>query len=174
MKAARSPRFQSDAERCNIAAISCGGSPSGIFGAEQAAAIESNTTHDARRTVFFSLTWPRERLLETLPRSSLPVVLAAAFLLPGLLLLRLLRRLLPGLRPRLLGGFLFLLGLRLGRGARVRLFHRHRWAGRWRGCRGEHRLHETRPGPTALRHIHLLKHRISPMLIRCGGGVGGL
>src|SRR6266542_1237007 len=151
MNPARSPGFQSAAERCSIAAISCGGSPSGIFGAEQAAAIESNTTHDARRTVFFSLTWPRERLLETLPRSSLPVVLAAAFLLPGLLL-----------------------RLRLGRGARVRLFHRHRWAGRWRGCRGEHRLHETRPGPTALRHIHLLKHRISPMLIRCGGGVGGL
>src|SRR6266542_3332578 len=151
MNPARSPSFQSAAERWSIAAISCGGSPSGIFGAEQAAAIESNTTHDARRTVFFSLTWPRERLLETLPRSSLPVVLAAAFLLPGLLL-----------------------GLRLGRGARVRLFHRHRWAGRWRGCRGEHRLHETRPGPTALRHIHLLKHRSSPMLIRCGGGVGGL
>src|SRR6266542_3119189 len=174
MNPARSPSFQSAAERWSIAAISCGGSPSGIFGAEQAAAIESNTTHDARRTVFFSLTWPRERLLETLPRSSLPVVLAAAFLLPGLLLLRLLRRLLPGLRPRLLGGFLFLLGLRLARGARVRLLRRHGWAGRSPGCQGGHQLHEARPALTALRHIHLLKHRIAPMLIRCGGGVGGL
>src|SRR2546427_13244219 len=35
MKPARSPRFQSDADRCSIAAISCGGFPNGILGAEQ-------------------------------------------------------------------------------------------------------------------------------------------
>src|SRR5438093_12192087 len=35
MKPARSPRFQSDADRCSIAAISCGGFPNGLLGAEQ-------------------------------------------------------------------------------------------------------------------------------------------
>src|SRR5207245_3469672 len=46
--------------------------------------------NDARRTThgFVLLTWPRERLVETLPRMSKPVVLAAAFLLGGLFLLR--------------------------------------------------------------------------------------
>src|SRR5437870_3555586 len=34
MKPARSPRFQSDADRCSIAAISCGGFPNGIVGAD--------------------------------------------------------------------------------------------------------------------------------------------
>src|ERR671923_361377 len=155
MKPSRSPRFQSDAERCSMAAISCCGSPSFSRGAEHATTA-IKTTHDARRTVAVSLTWPRERLVETLPRMSKRMVLAAAFLLArlflgGLFLLR--------LRTRFLGGFLFLLCLRLGRGAR--LFHLHgRWSRRGRRGRREHRLHEPRSRPTALGEVHLLKHRI--------------
>src|SRR5690242_8057011 len=150
MKPARSPRFQSDAERCSIAAISSGGLPNGIFGAEHPIRIEMGTTYHAPRT-FFSLTWPRERLVETLPRVLYRVLLAAAFLLRGLFLLC---RFLPGFGPRfLLGGLLlgslFLLRFRLGRGAR--LFHRHRRRGRRRRRRrGEHRFHEPRSRPTAL------------------------
>src|SRR6266849_2349107 len=129
MKPLRSPRFQSAAERRSIAAISCGGLPSGIFGAEHATNSEVGTTYHAPRIVV-PLTWPRVSW-----RAGLP----AAFLLGGLLLF--LRRLLPCLRPRLLGGFLFLLGLRLGRFAR--LLHRHgRWRRHRRGCRREHRFHE--------------------------------
>src|SRR5216683_1810329 len=170
MKPLRSPRFQSAAERRSIAAISCGGLPSGIFGAEHATNSEVGTTYHAPRIVV-SLTWPRERLVETLPRVSWRAGLPAAFLLGGLLLF--LRRLLPCLRPRLLGGFLFLLGLRLGRFAR--LLHRHgRWRRHRRGCRREHRFHEPRSGPTAVRELHLLKHRIFSYAGRCGGVVGGL
>src|SRR5205823_8255472 len=152
MKPSRSPRFQSAADRCSIAAISRGGLPR-VGGAEQAVAIMDKTTYDARRTIFLSLTWPRERLVETLPRMWYRVVLAAAFLL-GRLFLRgfsLLR-----LRTRFLGGFLFLAGFRLGR---ARLFHWHGRGRRRRWRRREHRLHEPRSRPTALRYIHLLKHR---------------
>src|SRR6266550_8583427 len=175
MKPARSPSFQSDAERCSIAAISCGGLPNGSFGAEHPITIEMGATYHAPRT-FFSLTWPRERLVETLPRVLERDLLAAAFLFSGLFLLR--RFLLLGLGPRFLfGGLLFggllLLRFRLGRGAR--LFHRHRrGARRRRGRRGEHRFHEPRSGPTALRELHLLKHRIFSSADRCGGVVGGL
>src|SRR5262249_33642448 len=114
-------------------------------------------------------TWPRERLAETLPRMSEPDLLAAA-LLGGLFLLR--RFLLFCLRPRLLGRFLFLLGLRLGRRARPRRPRRllHRLRRRHRGrCRGrwEHRLHESRSWPTALRYVRLLKHRIFSYAGRC-------
>src|ERR1051325_5988652 len=101
------------------------------------------------------------------------VVLAAAFLLRGLLLFC---RFLLGFGPRLFRRFLFLrLGLRLGLGRRCRVVHRHRRRGRRRrGRRWEHRLHETRSGPTTLRYIHLLKHRISPMLCRCRAAWVGL
>src|SRR6266851_1212512 len=151
MKPLRSPRFQSAAERRSIAAISCGGLSSGIFGAEHATNSEVGTTYHAPRIVV-SLTWPRERLVETLPRVSWRAGLPAAFLL---------------------GGFLFLLGLRLGRFAR--LLHRHgRWRRHRRGCRREHRFHEPRSGPTAVRELHLLKHRIFSYAGRCGGVVGGL
>src|SRR5438093_13027757 len=85
MNPARSPRFQSDAERCNIAAISCGGFPNGSFGALHAITIESQRTDDARRIVLSSLTCPRERIVETLPRMAKRVVLAAAFFLGGLI-----------------------------------------------------------------------------------------
>src|SRR5690349_24705248 len=119
MKPARSPRFQSEAERCSIAAISCCGSPRFSRGAEHATAAASRTTHHVPRTVV-SLTWPREHLVETLPRMCKRMVLAAAFLL-GCLLFLLCRFLLLRFRPRLLGGFLFLLRLRLGRRARRRL-----------------------------------------------------
>src|SRR5438552_3241890 len=133
--------------------------------------------NDARRTThgFVLLTWPRERLVETLPRMSKPVVLAAAFLLGGLFPLRDL--LLFCLRPRLLGGFLFLLRLllRLGLGRRARrLFHRHRRRRCGRGRRREHRFHEPRSRPTALRYVRLLKHRIFSYADRCRGVVGGL
>src|SRR2546422_9839743 len=57
MRPARSPRFQSDAERCSIAAISCGGLPSGIFGAEQAIDARSMTAYGVGRTICL-LTWP--------------------------------------------------------------------------------------------------------------------
>src|SRR6266850_1555341 len=52
MKPVRSPRFQSDADRRNIAAISCGGLPSGIFGAEQAITSDTESTHHVPRTIF--------------------------------------------------------------------------------------------------------------------------
>src|SRR6266566_8071236 len=171
MNPARSPRFQSDAERCNIAVISCGGFPNGRFGALHPITIESQTTDDARRIVLSSLTCPRERLVETLPRMAKRVVLAAAFLLGGLLLL-LRRFLLLCLGPGLLGGFLFL--LRLGLGRARRLFHRHRWHRRGRGRRREHRFHEPRSRPTAVRYVRLLKHRIFSYAGRCRGVVGGL
>src|SRR5207245_3859478 len=133
--------------------------------------------NDARRTThgFVLLTWPRERLVETLPRMSKPVVLAAAFLLGGLFPLRDL--LLFCLRPRLLGGFLFLfrLLLRLGLGIRARrLFLRYRRRRCGRGRRREHRFHEPRSRPTALRYVRLLKHRIFSYADRCRGVVGGL
>src|SRR2546427_12487622 len=80
MNPARSPRFQSDAERCNIAAISCGGFPNGSFGALHPITIESQTTDDARRIGLSFLTCPRERLVETLPRMAKRVVLAAGVL----------------------------------------------------------------------------------------------
>src|SRR5882762_5655314 len=104
MNPLRSPRFQSDAERCSIAAISCDGFPNGIFGAEHPIVIDMGTTYHAPRT-FFSLTWPRERLVETLPRVSQRAGLAAAFLLGGLFLF--LRRLFLSFWPRLFGGVLF-------------------------------------------------------------------
>src|SRR6266568_2638748 len=157
MNSARSPRFQSDAERCNIAAISCGGFPNGSFGALHPITIESQRTDDARRIVLSSLTCPRERLVETLPRMAKRVVLAAAFLLGGLLLLR-----------------RFLLLFRLGFGRARRLFHRHRWHRRGRGRRREHRFHEPRSRPTAVRYVRLLKHRIFSYAGRCRGVVGGL
>src|SRR5205814_23255 len=157
MKPSRSPWFQSAADRCSIAAISRGGSPWGTEGALQAGTAIAMTTHDAPRTVFLL------NVAAGAPRRDAPadmyrVVLAAAFLL-GRLFLRgfpLLR-----LRTRFLGGFLFLAGLRLGR---ARLFHWHGRGRRRRWRRREHRLHESRSRPTALRYIHLLKHRISPML----------
>src|SRR2546423_10374804 len=155
MKPARSPRFQSLAERCSIIAISCGGLPSGILGAEHANSSDTRTTHDARRTGFFSLTQPRERLGEALPRMSKRVGLAAAFLFRGLLLLCCL---LPRLRPRLLGGFLFLPGLRLG-GRAGRPFPPHRRGGRGRrgGPQG-HRPPDTRAKPTASPEGHIATH----------------
>src|SRR5882762_1074970 len=172
MNPLRSPRFQSDAERCSIAAISCDGFPNGIFGAEHPIVIDMGTTYHAPRT-FFSLTWPRERLVETLPRVSQRAGLAAAFLLGGLFLF--LRRLFLSFWPRLFGGVLFfllgfLLGLRLGRG--TRLFHREGWCRRRTRRRREHRLHEPRSGPTTLRYIHLLKHRIFSYAVEVRGRRG--
>src|SRR3989442_9626868 len=67
MKPARSPRFQSAAERTSIARISGCGSPSGTFGAEHAAT--ASTRYHARRVerrCGMKSDWnaPRERLRE--------------------------------------------------------------------------------------------------------------
>src|SRR5438445_7798798 len=171
MKPSRSPRFQSAADRCNIAAISRDGSPRGTDGAPQAAATRTVTTHDARRTVFLLLNVAAGAPRRDAPADIGPSLLTAAFLLGRFFLLL---RGLPLLRfrTRFLGGFLFLLpGLRLGRGAR--LFHWHGRGGRGRGRRGEHGLHEPRSRTPALREVHLLTHRISPMLCRCGAAARG-
>src|SRR5713101_726718 len=50
MKPARSPRFQSAAERASIAPISACGSPSGTRGAEQPASTAVTTHHVPRTT----------------------------------------------------------------------------------------------------------------------------
>src|SRR5437667_157157 len=93
MKPARSPRFQSAALRCNIAAISAWGFPETTCGAEQATNSAAPPRTDAEGS-----------LAATLPCRLLPLRLAAS-LRPGLgpLLARLLlglgsRRLLPFLR----------------------------------------------------------------------------
>src|SRR6266550_4120968 len=160
MNPARSPRFQSEAERCNSAAISFGGSPSGMRGAEQESATETSTTYDARRTVF-----PLLNVSAGASRGDAPAGWRSELSSGGVSSWRLssfspVSSSLP--LPGLLGGFLFLLRLGLGRRAR-RLLHRHRrWRRRGRRRRREHRLHEPRSRPTAIRYVYvrLLKHRI--------------
>src|SRR2546428_7700872 len=94
MKPARSPRFQSAAERTSIARISGCGSPSGTFGAEHAAT--ASTRYHARRVerrCGMKSDWnaPRERLREMALtiRTALPRRGDEKFLLRRLLAARL-------------------------------------------------------------------------------------
>src|SRR6266545_3876171 len=182
MKPARSPRFQSEALRSSIARISACGSPSPA----QAATAKTTTHHPSRtdrplhgmagngpgcraltprRGAGAPLLEPSERRSRKVPSGSL---LATTLLrrLP----LRAPRAPRAPLRLRLgpLLAALFRLGplrrfpllLRRPGGRRRRLLP-HRRGSRQRRGRRVHRLHHARAGPTALREIGWLEHRVS-------------
>src|SRR2546426_12533908 len=150
MKPARSPRFQSAALRCSIAAISACGSPGTTFGAEQASNSAAPTPPVQRVTRIVMASPVRSRdakraagaprgdgraIPEALPRTDAEGSLAAT--LPGrLLLLRLAAPLRPGLGP-LLARLLLGLGSRrlLPFPRRLRPGRRHRLISHRRGGR---------------------------------------
>src|SRR6267378_3475485 len=86
MNPARSPRFQSAAERCSMAAISCGGLPRGIAGARQAVTVAMKTAYGARRTICLLNVAAGASRRDAPADGRSEIGLAAAFLLRGLLL----------------------------------------------------------------------------------------
>src|SRR6266567_1972641 len=168
MKPARSPRFQSAALRCSIAAISAWGFPETTCGAEQASnsAAPTPPVRHATRMFMASPVGSRDAkraagaprgdgraIQEALPRTDAEGSLAAT--LPCRLLpLRLAASLRPGLGP-LLARLLLGLGSRrlLPFLRRLRPGRRHRLIPHRRGGRRVHRLHHPRASPAALRKI---------------------